>query len=107
MVRSFIKERKIKDARQSIYMCMWLPTMSNRKLALSFTQPQAAQAQDERSRLSLRNMTFAIRCAVLQGSRFTSLLRSRSQGRHAKLLPTTLNGCVGDYRLKKSMGNSL
>ena len=95
MVRSFIKERKIKDARQSIYMCMWLPTMSNRKLA------QAAQAQDERSRLSLRNMTFAIRCVVLQGSRFTSLLRSRSQGRHAKLLPTTLNGCVGDYRLKK------
>ena len=75
--------------------------MPNRKLALSFMKPQAAHAQDERSRLSLQNMTFAIRCVVLQGSRFTSLLRSRSQGRHAKLLPTTLNGCVGHYQLKK------
>ena len=41
--------------------------MSDRKLVLSFIQPQqAAQAQDERGRLSLQNMTFVIRCDVLQ-----------------------------------------
>ena len=59
-----------------------LLTLSNRKLALSFIQPQAAQSS------SLRNMAFAITRVVLRASRFTSHLRSRSWGRHATLRHT-------------------
>ena len=81
MVISFIRVRE-KLKMQDKASTRVLPTMSNRKLALSFIQPQAAQSS------SLRNMAFAITRVVLRASRFTSHLRSRSWGRHATLRPT-------------------
>ena len=81
MVISFIKVRE-KLKMQDKASTRVLPTMSNRKLALSFIQPQAAQSS------SLRNMAFAITRVVLRASRFTSHLRSRSWGRHATLRHT-------------------
>ena len=63
MVISFIKVRE-KLKMQDKASTRVLPTMSNRKLALSFIQPQAAQA------LSLRNMAFAITRVVLRACRF-------------------------------------